>query len=176
LPSILAGVLAMTIIVTASNFLVQYPLNDWLTWGALTYPVAFLVTDLTNRHLGPGAARRVVYVGFAFAVLLSAVLATPRIAIASGSAFLTAQLLDIYVFNRVRKARWWLPPLLSSLLASVVDTVLFFSLAFAATGSPWITWAFGDLGVKLAVALLMLVPFRLLLALTAPIKGSKATP
>jgi hypothetical protein len=115
-------------------------------------------------------------VGFAFAVLLSAVLSTPRIAIASGSAFLVAQLLDVYVFNRLRRARWWLPPLLSSVIGSVVDTALFFTLAFAGTGGPWTTWALGDLGVKLVVALLMLIPFRLLLARTAPITVSKAKP
>jgi len=176
LVSITGGVIAMTVIVAASNFLVQYPINDWLTWGALTYPVAFLVTDLTNRRLGPKSARRVVYVGFAFAVVLSIVLATPRIAMASGSAFLAAQLLDITVFNRLRQARWWLAPLTSSLLGSVLDTALFFGLAFAGTTVPWITLAFGDLGVKLAMALLMLVPFRLLLAVTMPIARSSATP
>ena len=170
----MTGIVAMTVIVTASNFLVQFPINDWLTWGALTYPVSFLVTDLTNRHLGPQSARRVVYVGFAFAVILSMLLATPRIAIASGSAFLTAQLLDIYVFNRVTKKRWWLPPLLSSVLGSTLDTALFFALAFAGTGLPWITWAIGDLGVKLAIALLMLVPFRLLLAVSAPLARNSA--
>jgi len=165
----------MTVIVAASNFLVQFPINDWLTWGALTYPVAFLVTDLTNRRLGSQSARRVVLVGFAFAVMLSVVLATPRIAIASGSAFLAAQLLDIHVFNRLREARWWLAPLLSSVAGSVVDTVLFFGLAFAGTGTPWMTWAVGDLGVKLAVALLMLVPFRLLFAVTVPIARDQRT-
>ena len=176
LVSITSGVIAMTIIVAASNFLVQYPINDWLTWGALTYPVAFLITDLTNRRLGPQSARRVVYVGFAFAVVLSIVLATPRIAMASGSAFLAAQLLDITVFNRLRRARWWLAPLTSSVLGSVLDTALFFALAFAGTAVPWITLAFGDLGVKLAMALLMLVPFRLLLAVTMPIARSSAIP
>ena len=175
LPSIASGVAAMTVIVTASNFLVQYPINDWLTWGALTYPVAFLVTDLTNRKLGARSARRVVYVGFALAVILSAVLATPRIAMASGSAFLVAQLLDIVVFDRLRRARWWLAPLVSSTLASVVDTALFFSLAFAGTGFPWITLAFGDLGVKLAMALVMLIPFRMLLSVTAPVAGDAAS-
>jgi queuosine precursor transporter len=166
----------MTVIVAASNFLVQFSINDWLTWGALTYPVAFLVTDLTNRRLGSQSARRVVLVGFAFAFMLSVVLATPRIAIASGSAFLAAQLLDIHVFNRLREARWWLAPLLSSVAGSVVDTVLFFGLAFAGTGTPWMTWAVGDLGVKLAVALLMLVPFRLLFAATVPIARDQRTP
>jgi len=166
----------MTLIVAASNVLVQYPINDWITWGALTYPVAFLITDLTNRRLGAQAARRVVYAGFALAVILSIALATPRIAIASGSAFLTAQLLDVYIFNRLRAARWWLAPLVSSALGSVLDTALFFTLAFAGSGAPWITWAIGDLGVKLAVALTMLIPFRLLLAASAPVARSGATP
>jgi len=176
MPSILPGIAAMTVIVAASNVLVQFPINDWLTWGALTYPVAFLVTDLTNRCLGAQSARRVVLVGFVFAVMLSVVLATPRIAIASGSAFLAAQLLDIHVFNRLREARWWLAPLLSSMAGSVVDTALFFGLAFAGTGTPWMTWAVGDLGVKLAVALLMLVPFRLLFAMTMPIARGQRMP
>jgi uncharacterized PurR-regulated membrane protein YhhQ (DUF165 family) len=161
----------MTIIVVASNILVQYPVNDWLTWGAFTYPVAFLVTDLANRWLGPAAARRVVYLGFALAVLCSIWLATPRIAVASGTAFLVAQLLDVLVFDRLRQGRWWRAPLVSSVLGSVIDTALFFSLAFAFTGLPWIGWAVGDLAVKLAVALAMLVPFRLMMggsdALTA---------
>lgn len=174
MPFIAAGVAAMTVIVSASNILVQYPINDWLTWGALTYPVAFLVTDLTNRKLGARAARRVVYVGFALAVIFSAVLATPRIAMASGSAFLVAQLLDILVFNRLRRARWWLAPLVSSTFGSIVDTALFFSLAFAGTNIPWVTLAFGDLGIKLAMALMMLIPFRLLLAVTAPVERDAA--
>ena len=157
------AITAMTVIVVASNILVQYPVNDWLTWGAFTYPVAFLVTDLANRRLGPASARRVVYVGFALAVLCSAVLATPRIAIASGTAFLIAQLLDVFVFNRLRQGTWWRAPLVSSGIGSTVDTVLFFSLAFALTGLPWVGWAIGDLGVKFAVALAMLLPFRLLM-------------
>ena len=154
-------VVLMAIVVTASNILVQYPINDWLTWGAMTYPVAFLITDLTNRTQGPEIARRVVTVGFVAAVVMSIVLATPRIALASGTAFLVAQLLDVYVFNRLRDRIWWLPPLVSSTFGSVVDTALFFSLAFAATGLPWVTWAIGDLGVKMAVALVMLIPFRI---------------
>jgi queuosine precursor transporter len=156
-------VAAMTLIVVASNILVQYPVNDWLTWGAFTYPLAFLVTDLANRRLGPAAARRVVYVGFALAVLCSAVLATPRIALASGTAFLVAQLLDVVVFDRLRRGTWWRAPLVSSVLGSTIDTALFFTLAFAATGLPWIGWAIGDLAVKFAVALAMLIPFRLLM-------------
>lgn len=156
---------AMMLVVAASNYLVQFPLphpalRDWLTWGALTYPFAFLVTDITNRFLGPALARRVVYVGFALGVLLSLILASPRIALASGSAFLVGQLLDITVFNRLRGLSWWKAPLLSSFLASLVDTFLFFSLAFAGTTMPWVTLALGDLAVKLAFAVLLLVPFR----------------
>jgi len=158
------GVAAMAVIVTASNFLVQYPINDWLTYGALTYPIAFLVTDLTNRSLGPAAARRVIYVGFALAVLLSLTLATPRIALASGSAFLVAQLLDVYVFDRLRRRAWWQAPLVSSVIGSTVDTAIFFSLAFAGTMVPWVSLGIGDLGVKMGLALFMLIPFRLLMA------------
>ena len=166
---VIVGVAAMALIVTASNVLVQIPINDWLTWGALSYPVAFLVTDLTNRRLGPGHARRVVYVGFALAIVLSIFFATPRIAIASGTAFLLAQLLDVHIFDRLRRGRWWRAPLVSSAAASLLDTALFFSIAFAGTGLPWVTWGIGDLGVKLAVAAGMLVPFRLLLGRTAPV-------
>ena len=154
---------AMVAVVAGSNVAVQYPINDWLTWGAFTYPVAFLVTDLTNRRLGPGMAREVAWVGFALAVVLSMVLATPRIALASGSAFLTAQLLDIGVFDRLRRLPWWQAPLISSAIASIWDTAVFFSLAFAGTGLPWITWAIGDLGAKAAMALLLLLPFRALM-------------
>ena len=160
---IAAGVVAMAAIVALSNYLVQFPINDWLTWGAFSYPVAFLITDLTNRSLGPRAARRVIYAGFALAVVLSLWLADPRIAVASGSAFLVAQLLDVAVFNRLRAGLWWRAPLVSSLLGSAVDTALFWSIAFAGTGLPWQTWALGDFGVKLAVTALMLVPFRLLM-------------
>jgi uncharacterized PurR-regulated membrane protein YhhQ (DUF165 family) len=159
-------VAAMVVVVAGSNVAVQYPINDWLTWGAFTYPVAFLVTDLTNRRLGPAKAREVAYIGFALAVLLSIVLATPRIAVASGSAFVTAQLLDIAVFNRLRRLPWWQAPLISSAIASIWDTAVFFSLAFAGTGLPWITWAIGDLGAKAAMALLLLLPFRALMGPT----------
>lgn len=170
LRSLATAMAAMAAVVAASNWLVQFSINDWLTWGAFTYPVAFFVNDLTNRRLGPAAARRVVYVGFAMGVLLSAIFATPRIAAASGTAFLVAQLLDVRVFDRLRRRAWWMPPLASSLLGSVVDTVLFFSLAFAGLGLPWITWAVGDFGVKMTMALLLLVPFRGLLRWTAPVR------
>lgn len=150
-------------VVAGSNVAVQYPINDWLTWGAFTYPLAFLVTDLTNRRLGPTRARSVAFVGFALAVLLSIVLAGPRIALASGTAFLSAQLLDIAVFDRLRRLPWWQAPLASTAIASLWDTAVFFSLAFAGTGLPWITWAVGDLGAKVAMAGLLLMPFRALM-------------
>ena len=159
-----AGVVAMAVVVAASNFLVRIPINDWLTWGALSYPVAFLVTDLINRRVGPGSARRVVYVGFACGVVLSLFTSTVRIALASGTAFLLAQLADVWLYNRLRRiTTWWQTPLISSAVASVLDTALFFSLAFASTGLPWVTWAIGDYGVKVAVACAMLIPFRLLM-------------
>jgi hypothetical protein len=189
---ILAGVAAMTGIVAVSNFLVQFPVHfrlgpvnlaDLLTWAAFTYPVAFLVTDLVNRQFGPSAARKVVYAGFALAVVLSVWLANFRIALASGSAFLVAQLLDVFIFNRLRRKAWWLPPLVSSFIGSLVDTFVFFSLAFAATfaflgpnddfaiGSApllgvfavetprWVSWALGDLAVKMLMALVLLAPY-----------------
>ena len=162
------GVVAMTVIVALSNYAVQFAINDWLTWGAFVYPVAFLVTDLTNRTLGPRAARLVIIAGFVLAVILSVWLATPRIALASGTAFLIAQLLDVAVFNRLRGASWWRAPLASSTFGSAVDTALFFSIAFAATGLPWMTWALGDFGVKMAMAGLMLIPFRLLMPTLSP--------
>jgi queuosine precursor transporter len=181
-----AGILAMTVVVLTSNILVQFPLGDWLTWGAFTYPFAFLVNDLTNRHLGAARARIVVVVGFVAALVLSALLATPRLAIASGSAFLIAQLIDIAIFDRLRAGTWWRAPFISSFVSSLVDTALFFSLAFAGAfvmlgaaggfataplaildGAPrWVGWAAGDLVVKLALVPLLLVPYRFIVALT----------
>ncbi|MEO1200116.1 MAG: queuosine precursor transporter [Pseudomonadota bacterium] len=180
---IVIAIAAMAFVVVASNILVQHPvttfgLQDYLTWGAFTYPIAFLVTDLTNRRLGPDMARRVVLIGFAIAVVLSIVFATPRIAIASGTAFLTAQLLDVFIFNRLRDSAWWHAPLASSLIGSAVDTALFFSLAFAGAGvgsavyplplgpveAPvWMGWAVADFLVKVICALALLVPFRALM-------------
>jgi uncharacterized PurR-regulated membrane protein YhhQ (DUF165 family) len=196
------AVLAMAVVVTASNYLVQFPveaqlgaidLAEILTWGAFTYPIAFLVNDLTNRHFGPAAARKVVLVGFAIAVVMSVVLASPRIAIASGTAFLIAQLLDTQIFDRLRAASWWKAPLVSSTFGSAIDTVLFFGIAFAAsfafidTGlgyedsslafpvpflsvfgfeTPlWVSLAAGDFIVKLLVALVLLAPYKLLRAI-----------
>lgn len=172
-------ILAMVVIVTASNFLVQFPIElgavlglpILVTWGAATYPASFLVTDLTNRRHGPVAARRVIFVGFAVAVALSALFATPRIAAASGTAFLAAQLLDVTVFNWLRRQAWWRAPLLASLLGSVVDTAIFFSLAFAGTEVPWTALAWSDLAVKLLYAVVALIPYRIYMALVRPVWG-----
>lgn len=188
---LLLAVAAMALVVLASNILVQHPiqafgLQDWLTWGAFTYPFAFLVTDLANRRFGPAAARKVVYAGFALAVALSIYFATPRIAIASGVAFLSAQLLDVAIFNALRAKAWWIAPLTSSVVASALDTGLFFSLAFAcgpvlgettitqmlaAVGVPdacialpWQTLAVADYLVKLAISAVALVPYGALVA------------
>jgi queuosine precursor transporter len=155
--------LGMAAIVLSSNILVQYPLNAWLTWGAFTYPVAFLVTDVCNRRAGPQLARRVALVGFAVGVILSGLMAPLRIAAASATAFLVAQMLDVAVFNRLRRQTWWKAPLIGSALASVVDTVIFFGLAFAGTEVSWLHLAVGDLGVKLAMAVVLLVPYRALI-------------
>lgn len=159
----LGGILAMTAVVLASNVLVQYPLNDWLTWGAFSYPVAYLVSDLVNRRFGPAMARRVAWAGFAVAVAASMLLAPVRIAAASGIAFIASQLLDIRVFDRLRRMRWWRAPLVATVLAAILDTAVFWGIAFAGTEGPWITWALGDLAVKLGVGVLMLLPFRLLI-------------
>ncbi len=201
-------VVLMTLVVVASNILVQYPLpgaigplqlGDLLTWGAFSYPVAFLVTDLTNRQFGPRIARRVVFCGFAVAVVLSVMLATPRLAVASGTAFLLGQLLDITLFNRLRTQGWWRAPLVGSLIGSALDTLIFFSIAFApafvvfgpndpfalesaplfgllATEAPrWISWALGDLSVKILVGLVMLLPYGALMAVIKPMPGVKAS-
>lgn len=156
----LALISAMVLVVASANYLVQFPINDWLTWGALTYPVSYFVTDLTNRRFGPASARKVVYTGFALAVLGSIWLSSPRIAIASGSAFLVSQLMDVAIFNRLRERAWWQPPLFSSVIGSAVDTALFFALAFGGTTMPWITLGVGDYGVKVAIALALLIPWR----------------
>jgi len=158
---LIAGVIAMAVVVTTSNFLVQFAINDWLTWAAFTYPIAFLVTDTVNRLRGANAARKVVLVGFAFAVLLS-IFVDPRIAFASGSAFFVAQMLDVTIFDRLRKSQWWKAPAISSLAGSAIDTALFFSIAFIGTGVPWVTLALGDFGIKIFMALVLLLPFRFL--------------
>lgn len=194
---LLPGIVAMAAIVVASNILVQFLFGQWLTWGAFTYPIAFLVTDLTNRLYGAQAARRVVFTGFAVGVVCSLIgtqimgefgpLVTWRIAIGSGVAFLTAQLLDVAVFDRFRAGAWWRAPLLSTLIGSSMDTALFFSIAFSAplavlepgndvswanealpllgfgpVAPLWVSLALADWGVKLMLALVALLPFRLI--------------
>ena len=165
----------MGVVVLSSNFLVQFPinyygLNEILTYGAFSYPIAFLITDLANRSYGKIIARKVVYLGFVIGISFTLFFSTNysdlislRIAVGSGSAFLIAQLLDIQIFDRLRKNKWFVAPLASSIFGSVVDTFLFFSISFAGTSVPWLTLSLGDLGVKLFVALVMLIPFRLLL-------------
>lgn len=154
--------LAMIAIVSASNYLVLFPINDWLTWGAFPYPVSFLVTELTNRFYGPKIARRVVYVGFIVAAF-SISFSTPKIALASISAFLISQLLDIAVFNKLRRAVWWYAPLFASVSSSLIDACIFWSIAFWGEEVPLLTWALGDTAVKLSIDLLMLTPFRLVI-------------
>lgn len=155
---------AMMLIVALSNYLVQFPLNDWLTLGAFTYPLAFFVTEITNNHFGPKKARQVVYGGFLLGLYLSAGIAPLKIACASGIAFLISQLLDIAVFNKLRnQSAWWAAPFCASLLASLVDTYLFFSIAFFGENVPSLTWGIGDFSVKLAMDVLMLIPFRALM-------------
>ncbi|MEM7269834.1 MAG: queuosine precursor transporter [Pseudomonadota bacterium] len=197
---VVLGVIAMAIVVVLSNILVQHLFGDWLTWGAFTYPIAFLVTDLTNRALGPAKARQVVFAGFIVGVICSLVasqmvssegfpLTTLRIAIGSGVAFLVAQMVDVFVFDKLRSGNWWRAPLTSSLIGSALDTALFFSIAFAAMfafidpADPngwaldpvpllghgpvfplWVSLAVADFGVKLALALIALAPFRALSA------------
>jgi uncharacterized PurR-regulated membrane protein YhhQ (DUF165 family) len=191
----LIAVAAMAAIIAGSNYLVQFPVHatlgginlaDLLTYAAFTFPVAFLVTDLTNKLFGPAAARKVVVAGFIIAVIVSIIVASPRIAIASGSAFLISQLLDVSIFDRLRTGTWWRAPLISSMLGAVVDTFVFFSFAFAAslsflgegldfavqpapllgvmaTEAPrWVSWALGDLVVKVSMALVLLAPYGML--------------
>ncbi|HEU5282284.1 MAG TPA: queuosine precursor transporter [Burkholderiales bacterium] len=168
-PAALTGfLLALVLVILSSNILVQTPLNNWLTWGAITYPFSFLITDLANRYYGLRFARRVVYAGFVIALALSAYYATPRIALASGTAFLVAELVDVHIFDRLRRRAWWQPPLISTLVGSALDTAVFFTLAFYATDMPWITLALGDFGVKVALAVVTLLPFRAALALVRP--------
>ena len=173
----------MGVIVLTSNYLVQFPINYYgleeiLTYGAFSYPVAFLITDLANRSYGKIVARKIVYVGFIIGIVFTlffstnfADLISVRIAIGSGTAFMVAQLLDVQIFDYLRKKKWFVAPLTSSIIGSTVDTFLFFSISFYATGIPWVTLSLGDLAVKIFVALLMLIPFRLLLG---TLKVSKA--
>ncbi len=165
----------MGVIVLVSNYLVQFPikffgLEEILTYGAFSYPVAFLITDLANRSYGKKIAKKIVYIGFAIGILFTLFFSTNfydlisiRIAIGSGTAFITAQLLDVQIFDKLRRKKWFIAPLTSSFIGSVVDTFLFFSISFYGTGINWLTLSLGDLAVKILVALTMLIPFRLLL-------------
>ena len=172
----------MGVVVLSSNYLVQFPvkyygLEEILTYGAFSYPVAFLITDLANRSYGKFVARKIVYIGFVigigFTVLFSTNftdLISVRIAIGSGTAFLVAQLLDVKIFDQLREKKWFVAPLTSSFVGSTVDTFLFFSISFYGTGVPWLTLSLGDLAVKIFVALIMLIPFRLLLGTLKAVK------
>jgi len=165
----------MALVVASSNYLVQFPvkyigLENVLTYGAFTYPIAFLITDLSNRRYGKNIAKKIVYLGFALGVFLTFYFSTNysdiisiRIAFGSGIAFIVSQLVDVNIFDRLRKKEWFIAPLISSLIGSIIDTFLFFSISFYGTGINWITLSFGDLFVKVSVSLIMLIPFRLLL-------------
>ena len=165
----------MGVVIIISNYLVQFPINkfnlqDVLTYGAFSYPVTFLITDLANRRFGKKKARKLVYFGFIFGIILTLFVSTNfedvisiRIAIGSGVAFLVAQLIDIEIFQKLRNNVWFVAPMTSSIIGSIIDTFLFFSISFLGTGVPWITLAFGDLFVKILMAFLMLIPFRLLI-------------
>ena len=166
----------MGVVVLASNYLVQFPIKYYglegiLTYGAFSYPIAFLITDLSNRSYGKLIARKIVYIGFVIGIAFTLFFSTNfsdlisvRIAIGSGIAFLVAQLLDVKIFDQLRKKKWFVAPLTSSFVGSIVDTFLFFSISFYGTGIPWVTLSFGDLAVKILVTLTMLIPFRLLLS------------
>ena len=178
----------MALFVTASNFLVQYPINffgmeEFLTYGAFTYPVTFLITDLSNRRYGKFVARKIVYMGFILGVLLTLFFSTNfsdlismRIAIGSGVAFLFAQLLDVQIFDKLRNKIWFAAPFTSSLIGSLVDTFLFFSISFYGTGINWITLGIGDFIVKVLMALTMLIPFRILMASLKDFSKSSVKP
>ena len=165
----------MGVVIIISNYLVQFPINkfnlqDVLTYGAFSYPITFLITDLANRRFGKEKARKLVYFGFIFGILLTLFISTNfedvisiRIAIGSGVAFLVAQLVDIEIFQKLRNNVWFVAPMTSSIFGSIIDTFLFFSISFLGTGVPWVTLAFGDLFVKILMAFLMLIPFRLLI-------------
>ena len=172
--------LIMGVVVLASNYLVQFPikyygLEEILTYGAFSYPIAFLITDLANRSYGKVIARQIVYIGFIIGISFTLLFSTNfgdlisvRIAIGSGTAFLVAQLIDVQIFDKLRMKKWFVAPLTSSFIGSVVDTFLFFSISFYATGVPWVTLSLGDLAVKIFVALIMLIPFRMLLGTLRP--------
>ena len=167
----------MGVVVLVSNYLVQFPIKHYgleevLTYGAFSYPIAFLITDLANRSYGKLVARKIVYIGFIIGIAFTFFFSTNfsdlisvRIAVGSGTAFIVAQLLDVQIFDQLRNKRWFVAPLTSSLIGSIVDTFLFFSISFYGTGISWITLSFGDFVVKILVALIMLIPFRLLLGI-----------
>ena len=171
----------MGLVVLSSNYLVQFPvkyygLQDILTYGAFTYPIAFLITDLANRSYGKQIARKIVYFGFVVGISFTLFFSTNfsdlisvRIAIGSGTAFIVAQLLDVQIFDKLREKSWYVAPLSSSIIGSTVDTFLFFSISFYATGVPWFTLSLGDLAIKQLVTLVMLIPFRLLLGTFKPV-------
>jgi len=171
----------MGVVVLASNYLVQFPVNyyglgEFLTYGAFSYPIAFLITDLANRSYGKIVARKIVYIGFVIGIIFTLLFSTNfadlisiRIAIGSGTAFLVAQLIDVQIFDNLRKKEWYIAPLISSIIGSSIDTFLFFSISFYATEVPWITLLLGDLFIKILVALMMLIPFRLLLKKFKPV-------
>jgi queuosine precursor transporter len=175
----------MGAIIIISNYLVQFPINkfklqDILTYGAFSYPVTFLITDLANRRFGKKEAKKLVYIGFAVGIFLTALISknfedviSIRIALGSGVAFLVAQLIDIEIFQRLRNKVWFVAPITSSVSGSAIDTFLFFSISFLGTGIPWITLAIGDLFVKFLMALLMLIPFRLLIPKISDLNGKK---
>ena len=177
--------LLMAVVVVFSNYLVQFPvkyfsLENFLTYGAFSYPIAFLITDLSNRRYGKNVAKKIVYLGFILGISLTFYFSTNysdlvsvRIAIGSGTAFLVAQLIDVNIFDRLRKKIWFVAPLVSSLIGSTIDTFLFFSIAFYGTEINWVTLSFGDLLVKICVALVMLIPFRLLLSYIEEISNIK---
>ena len=167
----------MGVVVLVSNYLVQFPIKHYgleeiLTYGAFSYPIAFLITDLANRSYGKLVARKIVYIGFIIGIAFTFFFSTNfsdlisvRIAVGSGTAFIVAQLIDVQIFDQLRNKRWFVAPLTSSLIGSIVDTFLFFSISFYGTGIPWITLSFGDFVVKILVTLIMLIPFRLLLGI-----------
>jgi uncharacterized integral membrane protein (TIGR00697 family) len=176
---------AMGVVIIISNYLVQFPidkfnLQDVLTYGAFSYPITFLITDLANRRFGKKEARKLVYIGFTVGIFLTIFVSTNfqdiisiRIALGSGIAFLVAQLIDIEIFQRLRKGKWFVAPITSSIISSMIDTFLFFSIAFLGTGISWITLAFGDLTVKFLMAFLMLIPFRILIFKVRDLNGKK---
>ena len=177
----------MGVIIIISNYLVQFPINKFnlqniLTYGSFSYPITFLITDLANRRFKKKEARKLVYIGFAIGILLTTLVSTNfrdiisiRIAIGSGTAFLAAQLIDIEIFQRLRDKVWFVAPITSSISGSIVDTFLFFSISFLGTGIPWVSLAFGDLFVKLLMAIIMLIPFRLLIFRIRDLNGKKYT-